>query len=89
MGIKGEGVLVTGGAGFIGSHLVDRLLLEGASPVVVVDNMFLGTETNLEAAIGRGALLYRDDAEFLPSLEYLLERHRIDTVYNCATKALN
>jgi UDP-glucuronate decarboxylase len=34
-------VLVTGGAGFIGSHLVDRLMKEGHD-VIVVDNLFTG-----------------------------------------------
>ena len=43
-------VLVTGGAGFIGGHLVDALLAGGAERVVVVDTFFLGHDHNLEAA---------------------------------------
>ena len=35
---------MTGGAGFIGSHLVDSIISEGASEVVIVDNLFLGAE---------------------------------------------
>jgi UDP-glucose 4-epimerase len=42
-------VLVTGGAGFIGSHLVDRLLAEGHT-VRVLDNCDTGSEANLDAA---------------------------------------
>lgn len=89
-GLRGQTVLVTGGAGFIGSHLVDRLLAEGADHVVVVDNLFLGDEANLEAALATGkATFYRDDIEFASSLEYIFSRHAIGTVFNCATKALN
>lgn len=89
-GIAGSGILVTGGAGFIGSHLVDRLLQEGAREVVVIDNLFTGDENNLESALKTGrAVLYRDDAELNTSLEYIFSNHRIDLVFNCATKALN
>ena len=87
--IKGSGILVTGGAGFVGSNLVDHLLDAGAKEVVIIDNLFCGREENLESAIERGAFLYKDDAEIASSLDYIFERHRIDVVFNCATKALN
>lgn len=43
---KSQRVLVTGGAGFVGSHLVDRLMAQGDS-VIVVDNFFTGRKDNL------------------------------------------
>ena len=88
--LSGQTVLVTGGAGFIGSHLVDRLLADGAAHVAVIDNLFLGSEENLLDAQATGKLsFYKDDAEFVTSLDYIFNRHPIDTVFNCATKALN
>jgi len=87
--IKNSTVLVTGGAGFIGSHLVDRLLTDGAKEVVIIDNMFLGSEENLKDAISKGAILYKDDIEITSSLDYIFEKHDVDIVFNCATKALN
>ena len=50
MSLKNKSVLVTGGAGFIGSHLVDRLIKEEPENLVVVDNFFLGKESNLNGA---------------------------------------
>ena len=44
-------ILVTGGAGFIGSHLCDRLLAEGNS-VICLDNFFTGTRANIEKHLG-------------------------------------
>ncbi|MDO9049992.1 MAG: GDP-mannose 4,6-dehydratase [Methylotenera sp.] len=88
--ILGSRVLVTGGAGFIGSHLVDQLLARGASEVVVIDNLFTGDEANLADAMKTGLVsLYKDDAELATSLEYIFTKHKIDIVFNCATKALN
>lgn len=87
--IKGSIILVTGGAGFIGSHLVDQLLAEDAKEVIIVDNMFLGNEENLKDALSKGAIFYKDDIEIASSLDYIFEKHDIDIVFNCATKALN
>jgi UDP-N-acetylglucosamine/UDP-N-acetyl-alpha-D-glucosaminouronate 4-epimerase len=50
--------VVTGGAGFIGSAIVRRLLEEGASKVVVIDNLLSGHERNLEEV--RGAIDFRN-----------------------------
>merc|ERR1711871_10587 len=44
-------ILVTGGSGFVGSHLVDRLMMEGHS-VTVIDNMFTGRKKNVAQWLG-------------------------------------
>lgn len=83
--------LVTGGAGFIGSHLVDRLLADGASRVVVVDNFFLGKRENLEDAEKAGDGRFRiinEDATDLSAMREIVEREKIQDVYNLATKPL-
>ena len=51
-----ETVVVTGGAGFIGSHLVERLLRDGAT-IRVLDNFSAGSETNLPFAATHGMRL--------------------------------
>ena len=82
--MKGYGtrkrVLVTGGAGFLGSHLCERLLNDG-SEVLCVDNFFTGSRANIE--------------HLLPSSRFELMRHdvtfplyvEVDEIYNLACPA--
>ena len=73
-------ILVTGGAGFIGSHLCERLLQEG-NEVVCLDNFFTGRRKNIEALLQhRDFELVRHDV----TTPILLE---VDRVYNFACPA--
>jgi len=86
MNFDDKNVLVTGGAGFLGSHLVGRLLQERCRRVIALDNMFLGNVRNLDDARKAGPrfVLYRDDASDHQALEEILSKNDIDIVYNLA-----
>ena len=56
--LKGKNILVTGGAGFVGSHIVDRLSPE--NKVTVLDNLFTGSLSNLEKSKDRIAFIKGD-----------------------------
>lgn len=87
----GKRLVVTGGAGFIGGHLVDALLREGAERVAVVDTFFLGKEENLEQARrlhGDRLVVYREDAGDFAAMKAVCDAERPDVVFNLATKAL-
>ena len=88
--IRDKKVLVTGGAGFIGSHLCDGLLAAGAAKVVCVDNFFLGKMENIaEAMKDDRFVLYRDDARNFGVMQAVIEKEEIEVVFNMATIALN
>ena len=91
MKIKDGRFVVTGGAGFIGSHLVDALLARGAARVAVVDVFFLGKDENLAPARGlhgKRLHVYRDDASDMHAMSAVLDIEKPDVVFNLATKAL-
>lgn len=88
--IQNKNILVTGGAGFIGSHLCDGLLEAGAAKVVCVDNFFLGKMENIEQALAdERFVLYRDDARNFGVMQAVIEKEEIEVVFNMATIALN
>jgi UDP-glucuronate decarboxylase len=73
-------VLVTGGAGFIGSHLCGRLVADGHD-VLCVDNFFTGTRGNVESLLGNPRFeLMRHDVTFPLYVE-------VDEIYNLACPA--
>ena len=62
-------VLVTGGAGFLGSHLCESLLKQGAN-VICIDNYFTGTRRNIESMLDHhGFEVVRHDVTFPLYLE--------------------
>jgi len=54
MDLRGKRVLVTGGAGLIGSHIADLLVEENVREIVVLDNFVRGRKANLDSAIASG-----------------------------------
>ena len=73
-------VMVTGGAGFLGSHLIDRLLEKGHD-VLCVDNLFTGTRDNLSHLHGNPQFEFmRHDITFPLFVE-------VDEIYNLACPA--
>jgi len=88
--LAGKSVLVLGGAGFIGSHLVDRLADEGPRRVSVVDNLFLGREENLATARERLADLrfHEQDATDEAALEAIVRTDETEVVFNLAVVPL-
>lgn len=73
-------ILVTGAAGFLGSHLVDRLVKEG-NDVLAVDNYFTGARSNLSHHLGNPQVeLLRHDVTFPLFVE-------VDAIYNLASPA--
>jgi len=84
--ITGKNILVTGGAGFIGSHLVDAIILEGPKNLIVVDNLFLGKKENLRDATRRfrGLRLFIEDAGDSKAMKSIVKRYKVDIVFNLA-----
>ena len=72
--------VVTGGAGFLGSHLIDRLLAEGHR-VIAIDNLITGSTANI------GHLAGNENFQFVKhnvsSTYYFPERRNLDSVDVC------
>jgi UDP-glucose 4-epimerase len=88
--LAGKSVLVLGGAGFIGSHLVDRIVDAGPSRLTAVDNLFLGRESNLDQASRRfDALRFVNlDATDAEALARVIAEETVDVVFNLAVVPL-
>ena len=74
-------IIVTGGAGFIGSNLVDRLIKDG-NEVIIIDNLSTGKEENINS---KAKFYNRDISNFYPVDFGILEG--VDTVFHLAAMA--
>jgi UDP-glucose 4-epimerase len=77
--------LVTGGAGFIGSNLVDALLARG-DEVTVLDDLSTGRRENLDAALANGAILVEEDIRDAAAVARLAESARPEVVFHLAAQ---
>ena len=86
LSLAGKRVMVTGGAGFIGSYLVDRVVADGPASVVVVDNLFLGKRSNLDAARESFPQLrfHEQDASDYEAMRRILAEEPVDVVFEMA-----
>lgn len=80
-------VLVAGGAGFIGSNLIDNLLEKGHE-VVCVDNYFLGVKENI-AHLEKNSnfTMYEHDLCELEILEKIFEKEKVEYVFQLAANS--
>ena len=77
--------LVTGGAGFIGSNLVDELVSQG-DEVTIVDNLTTGRRENLDGALDKGATLVEGDIREAEEMNELLGRVKPERVFHFAAR---
>ena len=77
--------IVTGGAGFIGSNLVDALLARG-DEVAVLDNVSTGRHQNLEGALAAGAELAEVDVRDAGAVSELITRVRPEVIFHLAAQ---
>ena len=80
-------VLISGGAGFIGSHL-SRSLVNGGATVVCVDNLVLGQLENITDLLnGDHFFFHEKDAADLEAMKEIFAQYKIDTVYHLAANS--
>lgn len=77
--------LVTGGSGFVGSHLTDALLARG-DEVVVVDDLSMGKKANLAGALEAGAELLVEDITDERAMTRVFEQARPEVVFHLAAQ---
>jgi UDP-glucuronate 4-epimerase len=93
MNVTGKRFLVTGGAGFIGSHLVDCLLAQRPASLVVVDNFDEFYDPQIKRANiadhvnDRAHLLVEADIRDYSALKQVFEEHHFDAIIHLAAKA--
>lgn len=80
-------VLVAGGAGFIGSHLIDALLNENHT-VICIDNFFIGTKENIKhLSNNKNFVFYEQNLCDLEKLNMIFQKEKIEYVFHLAANS--
>jgi UDP-glucose 4-epimerase len=74
-------ILVTGGAGFIGSHIVDQLIAQGHQ-VIIIDNLVTGQQDLINPA----AIFYQEDITNAQKVEEIIQKHQIQIICHQAAQ---
>ena len=83
--LQDKNVMVTGGAGFIGSHLCDAIIKEPVTKLISVDNLFLGKESNLDKIKNFDNFIFeRFDITNFNETQNLIDKHNIDVIFHLA-----
>ena len=92
MTLTNKSILITGGAGFIGSHVAEQIALHNPKKIIIVDNFFLGENSNLRelssSTKGLEFTVLRMDASSLSSMAEICKKYEIETVFDLATVPL-
>jgi len=87
--IKDSTVMVTGGCGFVGSHLVDGLVDAGASKIIVIDNLFLHKAGHIMPRWANPQVIfYKVDAQNFDKMMNVFMKEDVNIVYNLAVMPL-
>jgi UDP-glucose 4-epimerase len=84
--LSNKNIMVTGGAGFIGSHLVDALIEEKPGHLIAIDNLFLGKKENLNQAFDHypSLIFIEQDASEYEAMKSIIREYGIDVIFNLA-----
>lgn len=85
MSFRNKSIIITGGAGFIGSHLADYIYKKEPEKLIIVDNFFLGKHRNIDKLIKKNnVVLYYQDAAHYEKMLNIFEIENVDIVFNLA-----
>jgi len=85
--LTGKNIMITGGAGFIGSYLAERIAKENPNKIVILDNLFLGKEENLDTtkSLFPNLIFLKINCTNYESMRTIIIGEKIDIVFNLAT----
>jgi len=87
--VNGRIVAVTGGAGFIGSHLCDKLLASEPKKVIIIDDLSLGKMRNIEHLLKNTRVkMYKLDVSDYHRMVPIFKKEHIDVIFNLAVVPL-